>query len=93
MFEGSLTALSLEKIAGHPNSRRFLVCARQWLLHVLVSSVVFLEVVVLACTLQRDTGTEAEKFYHLVGMTHRLLKMAKNRILFQCNIISQHLSL
>lgn len=35
-------------------------------LHVLVSSVVFLQGVLLAGTLQRDTGTEAEKFYHLV---------------------------
>lgn len=42
-------------------------------LHVLVSSVVFLQGVLLAGTLQRDTGTEAEKFYHLVGVTHRLL--------------------
>lgn len=62
-------------------------------LHVLVSSVVFLQGILLAGTLQRDTGTEAEKFFHLAGMTHRLLKMAKNRIIFECNIVSQHFSL
>lgn len=62
-------------------------------LHVLVSSVAFLQGVLLAGTLQRDTGTEAEKFYHLVGMTHRLLKTAKKRMIFKCNTISLHFSL
>lgn len=61
--------------------------------HVLVSRVVFLQGVLLAGTLQRDTETEAEKFYRLVGMTHRLLKMDKKRIIFKCNTISQHFSL
>lgn len=61
--------------------------------HVLVSRVVFLQGVLLAGTLQRDTETEAEKFYHPVGMTHRLLKMDKKRIIFKCNTISQHFSL
>lgn len=62
-------------------------------LHVLVSSVVFLQGVLLAGTLQRDTGTEAEKFYHLVGVTHRLLKMVRKRIVFKLNTISQSFSL
>lgn len=61
--------------------------------HVLVSRVVFLQGVLLAGTLQRDTETEAEKFYRLVGMTHRLLKMDKKRIIFKCNTISQRFSL
>lgn len=63
-------------------------------LHVLVSSVVFLQGVLLAGTLQRDTGTEAEKFYHLVGITCTdSLKWLKNRIIFKYNIIRQHFSL
>lgn len=68
------------------------VCALA-VLHVSVSSVVFVQEVLLAGTLQRDTGTEAEKFYHLVGTTHRLLKMAKKRIIFKCNTISLPFSL
>lgn len=62
-------------------------------LHLLVSSVVFLRGVLLAGTLQRDTGTKAEKFYHLVGVTHRLLKMDRKRIVFKLNTISQSFSL
>lgn len=41
------------------------VCALT-VLHGLVGSVVFLQGVLLAGTLQRDTGPEAEKFYRLV---------------------------
>lgn len=90
-LEGPFRALSLGAIAGHQSSGGF-VCALT-VLHVLVSSVVFLQGVLLAGTLQRDIGTDAE-FYHLVGITRTdSLKWLKNRIIFKYNIISQQFSL